>query len=98
MTKTLIAAVLAPRDERALDKIRRHDGSTVPAVLAIIAKDAGQKPDQIKPAIAYVDPDAMLDVKDVQHQIDWYVSQGTLRSRVDANSVIDKRYVVALSP
>jgi len=64
----------------------------------VIAKYVGQTPDQVKQAIAYVDPDAKLDVKDLQHQIDWYVSQGMLKNHIDVNSVIDKRYVVPLAP
>ncbi|HEY3917857.1 MAG TPA: ABC transporter substrate-binding protein [Stellaceae bacterium] len=77
---------------------KRHDGPTAPAVLDVIAKYVGQPPDQVRKAIAYVDPYARLDVKDLQHQIDWYVSQGMLKSRIDVASVIDKRYVVPLSP
>lgn len=77
---------------------KRHDGPTAPAVLEVIAKYVGQTPDQIKQAIAYVDPDAKLDVKDLQHQIDWYVSRGMLKNRIDVNAVLDKRYVVPVSP
>jgi NitT/TauT family transport system substrate-binding protein len=76
---------------------KRQDGPTAPAVLEIISKYVGQSPDQIKRAIAYVDPDAKLDVKDLQHQVDWYVSQGMLKTRIDVNTVIDKRYVVPLA-
>jgi NitT/TauT family transport system substrate-binding protein len=77
---------------------KRADQPSAPAVLAIISKYVGQSPDQVRKAIAYVDPDAKLDVKDLQHQIDWYVSQGMLKNRIDVNTVIDKRYVVAVSP
>ena len=77
---------------------KRRDEPTAPAVLEIISKYVGQTPDQIKQAIAYVDPDAKLDVKDLQHQIDWYVSQGMLKNRIDVNAVIDRRYVVPVSP
>jgi len=77
---------------------KRRDGPTAPAVLAVIAKYLGQPPEQVRKAIAYVDPDAKLDVKDLQHQVDWYVSQGMLKNRIDVASVIDRRYVVPLSP
>jgi NitT/TauT family transport system substrate-binding protein len=77
---------------------KRRDGPNAPAVLEVIAKYVGQTPDQVKQAIAYVDPDAKLDVKDLQHQLDWYVAQGMLKNRVDVHSVIDKRYVVPLAP
>jgi hypothetical protein len=36
-------------------------------------------------------------VKDLQNQVDWYVSQGMLKNRIDVNTVIDKRYVVPLT-
>lgn len=86
-----IAAFVGPDGKRA-------DQPSAPAVLAIISKYVGQSPDQVKKAIAYVDPDAKLDVKDLQHQIDWYVTQGMLKNRIDVNTVIDKRYVVPVSP
>jgi NitT/TauT family transport system substrate-binding protein len=66
-------------------------------VLEIISKYVGQSPDQVKKAIAYVDPDAKLDVKDLQNQVDWYASQGMLKNHIDVSSVIDKRYVVPIS-
>ncbi len=66
-------------------------------MLEIISKYVGQSPDQVRKAIAYVDPDARLDVKDLQNQIDWYVSQGMLKNHIDVSSVIDKRYVVPIS-
>jgi NitT/TauT family transport system substrate-binding protein len=74
---------------------RRRDGPTMPAVLDVIGKYVGQSPEQIKPAIGYVDPDARLDVRDLQRQIDWYVAQGMLKTRIDVATVIDKRFVVA---
>jgi len=76
---------------------KRADQPTALAVLDIISKYVGQSPDQVKKAIAYVDPDARLDVKDLQNQIDWYVSQGMLKNHVDVSTVIDKRYVVPLT-
>lgn len=76
---------------------KRADQPGAPAVLDIIAKYVGQPPDRIAKAIAYIDPDARLDVKDLQNQVDWYVSQGMLKTRVDVSTVIDKRYVVPLT-
>src|SRR6185437_14908854 len=85
-----IAAFVSPDGKRA-------DQPTAPAVLEIISKYVGQSPDQVKKAIAYVDPDAKLDVKDLQNQVDWYASQGMLKNHIDVSSVIDKRYVVPIS-
>lgn len=75
---------------------KRRDGPTTQGILEIIAKYVGQTPEQVKPAIAYVEPDARIDVKDLQRQVDWYVAQGMLKTRIDVDTVIDKRYVVAL--
>jgi NitT/TauT family transport system substrate-binding protein len=85
-----IAAFVGPDGKRA-------DQPTAPAVLDIISKYVDQPPERVKKAIAYVDPDARLDVKDLQNQVDWYVSQGMLKNRIDVNSVLDKRYVVPLT-
>jgi hypothetical protein len=84
-----VAAFVGPDGKRA-------DQPSAPAVLEIISKYVDQPPERIKKAIAYVDPDARLDAKDLQNQVDWYVSQGMLKNRIDVNSVIDKRYVVPL--
>jgi hypothetical protein len=35
-------------------------------------------------------------VKDIQHQLDWYTSQGMLKTEVKADAVIDMGRVVAL--
>ena len=65
-------------------------------VIAITAKAIGQTPDEVKPAIAYADPEERLDVKDIRHQIAWYKEQGMLKGDVDTDTVIDKRYVIPL--
>jgi NitT/TauT family transport system substrate-binding protein len=76
---------------------KRRDSPTQAAVLDIVGKYIGQTPEQMKPAIGYIDPDAKLDVADLQRQVDWYVAQGMLKTRVDVSSVIDERYVVPVA-
>jgi NitT/TauT family transport system substrate-binding protein len=75
---------------------KRRDGPTTDSVLAIIAKYLGQAPEQIKPAIGYVEPDARVDVQDLQRQVDWYVAQGMLKTRIDVATIVDRRYAVPL--
>jgi NitT/TauT family transport system substrate-binding protein len=75
---------------------RRIDGPTAPAVTAIIAKYAGLTPEQISVGIAYDDPDARLDVKDILHQIAWFEAQGMVKGEFDPMSVIDTRYAIPL--
>jgi NitT/TauT family transport system substrate-binding protein len=71
-------------------------GPTAPEMLAIIAKYTQQPVAQIGHALAYVDADARLDVKDVLRQIAWYKSEGMIKGEVDGDKIIDKRYVVPL--
>ncbi len=74
----------------------RKDGPDAPAVLNILASHIGQPATRLQTGIAYVDPEARLDVKDVLHQIDWFKSQGMVPADAKSDGVIDKRYVVAL--
>lgn len=74
----------------------RRDGPDAPAIFAILSGFLGQTPEQMEPALAYVDGQGRLDVKDVLHQIEWYRTHGYLKNAVDGNTLIDKRFVVAM--
>ena len=74
----------------------RKDGPTAPAILAIIAKYNGQSPAQVDGGISYIDPAARIDARDIQHQIDWYRAQGMLKDKLDAATLIDRRYAATL--
>jgi hypothetical protein len=65
-------------------------------MLEILSKYIGQTPAQLKPGISYVDAEARLDQHDVQHQIDWYKSQGQVKGNLTAAQLIDKRYATIL--
>lgn len=75
----------------------RHDEADAPAIFAVLADFLGQTPEQIRPALAYVDGQGRLDVKDVLHQIDWYRAHGFIKNAVDGDALIDKRFVVSMS-
>jgi NitT/TauT family transport system substrate-binding protein len=75
---------------------KRQDGPTAPAILAVLAKHLDQTPEQLKMGISYVEAEGRLDMKDVQHQIDWYRAQGLLKGELTASQLIDKRYARAL--
>jgi len=75
---------------------KRRDGAGTDAMLAILAKYIGQTPEQLRPGVSYVDAEARLDQKDVQHQIDWYKSQGMVKGDISAAALIDKRYATIL--
>jgi len=75
---------------------KRQDGLGTDAMLAILSKYIGQTPAQLKPGISYVDAGARLDQHDVQHQIDWYKSQGEIKGDLKASVLIDQRYATIL--
>ena len=75
---------------------KRIDGPTAPEVAAIIGKYAGLRPEQVALGIAYDDPDARVDVKDILHQIAWFEAQGMVKGEFDPKSVIDTRYAIPL--
>lgn len=75
---------------------KRKDGPTAPDILAILAKYTGQPVEQIKLGIPFIDAEGRLDVQDIMHQIDWFRSQGMLKTEFAAELIIDKRYVIPL--
>jgi NitT/TauT family transport system substrate-binding protein len=75
---------------------KRHDGPTTAAITALIAKYMGQSIEKVQQGVPYIDAEARLDVADVQRQIAWYKAQNLLKGPVDADAIIDRRYVVAL--
>ena len=74
----------------------RRDGPTAPAVTALIATYMGQTVEQVQQGVPYIAADARLDVADVQRQIASYGAQGLIKGPVDADAIIDGRYVVPL--
>ena len=74
---------------------KRADQADAAAVYQIIAEYLGQTPEQIRPALAYVE--GRIDVDDVRHQIKWYGEHGFLKNAADADKIIDKRFVVPMS-
>jgi NitT/TauT family transport system substrate-binding protein len=75
---------------------KRQDGPGTDTMLKILSKYIGQTPEQLKPGISYVDAEVRLDQHDVQHQIDWYKSQGHMKGDLKASVLIDKRYATVL--
>lgn len=74
----------------------RADGPSAPEVYAMLAKYTGQTPQQLKNGIAYVDPEARVDAKDVAHQIQWFKAQGMVKGELDPAAFIDARYALTL--
>lgn len=77
---------------------RRQDQATAPEILAIMAKYIGQTPDQLDKSIGFVPRGGELDVNDIRHQVAWFQSQGLLKGTIDADAIMDRRYIVPLPP
>jgi NitT/TauT family transport system substrate-binding protein len=75
----------------------RRDGPDAPAILAIVAKYTGLTEAGVKLGVTYADAQGRLDIKDVRHQIDWYRAHGFIKGEVNADAIIDPRYVKDLS-
>lgn len=75
---------------------KRQDGPTAPAILAIIAGFVKQPAELVREGLPYLDVDARVSAKDVQHQIAWYRAQGLMKGNADAAALIDRRYAVLL--
>jgi NitT/TauT family transport system substrate-binding protein len=75
---------------------RPHDGPTAEAMYQILAKYTDVPVATMKIGLVHLDAQGRLNVADVMHQIEWYKSQGMVKSDVDGTKIVDKRYVVAL--
>ncbi len=71
----------------------RHVGADAPAILAIVAKYTGLSETGVKLGVTYADAEGRLDIKDVRHQIEWYRAHGFVKGEVNADAIIDPRYV-----
>lgn len=68
-------------------------GANAAELLAIIAKYAGQSPDQIRQSIPYVDPDGRLLVRDIYRQVGWNQGQGLVNKGVEARAILDLTFI-----
>ncbi|HEY3919634.1 MAG TPA: ABC transporter substrate-binding protein [Stellaceae bacterium] len=75
---------------------KRQDQASAPAMLDLMVKFTGASKDQIERATPYVDPEGRIDVKEIKAQIAWYRSQGLIKTPVDAETLIDKRYIIPM--
>ncbi|HEV8016610.1 MAG TPA: ABC transporter substrate-binding protein [Stellaceae bacterium] len=74
----------------------RADGPTAPDIYAMLAKFTGQTVQQLKGGIAYIDPEARVDAKDIAHQIAWFTAQHMVKGALDPARFIDARYALTL--
>ena len=62
-------------------------------LLEIIARYTNQKPEAVAKTLAFVEPDAKLDLPNVAHQIEWYQAHGFVDKGFGLEQVIDRRFV-----
>ncbi len=75
---------------------KRRDGPNAPEVLAVMAKYTGQPAERLRQAIAYIDPQGRVDLRDLQRQIDWFRSQNLLKRDAKIADMLDPSTVIAL--
>ena len=72
-----------------------QEGADAPALLDILSKYLGQTPAQIKPGIAFADPDGRLLVDDIHRQIAWYQAHGMVDKSVDPAAIVDLSFTAS---
>jgi NitT/TauT family transport system substrate-binding protein len=75
-------------------KGNRADQAGAPELIAIAAKVLGQPPEIIKLGIAYYDRQSRVSAADIRRVMEWYRSQNMLKSDIDIDALIDKRYAL----
>ena len=70
----------------------RADQATAPEMIELMAKGLNQKPEVIVQGLNYVEPDARVNLGDIQRMLDWYEAQGMQKMHIDAKNIIDMRY------
>jgi hypothetical protein len=59
----------------------------------LMAKGLNQKPEVIVQGLNYVEPEARVNLGDIQRMLDWYEAQGMQKIHIDAKNIVDMRYV-----
>jgi hypothetical protein len=67
-------------------------------MLEITSKNLGVAPETLVRGIPYYDPQSRVALPDVQRAIDWYYSQGMIKEKLDAASLVDKRFAILAQP
>lgn len=62
--------------------------------MVIVSKNLALPTDVLAKSIAYYDPQSRVSLADVQRAIDWYYSQGMIKEKLDAASLVDKSFAL----
>jgi NitT/TauT family transport system substrate-binding protein len=71
----------------------RADQASAPELIELMAKGLNQKPEVIVQGLNYVEPEARVNLGDIQRMLDWYEAQGMQKIHIDAKNIVDMRYV-----
>jgi NitT/TauT family transport system substrate-binding protein len=98
VTKLLGALVRADREYHDVILAAVKDGKApideqTKPLLEIIAKYTNATIEQVAANCAYIDPDGKLDVRNVDHQIEWLQAQGFVDKGFAADAIIARDYV-----
>jgi NitT/TauT family transport system substrate-binding protein len=77
---------------------KRADQPAAKKMMEIASQRLALPPDVLAKGIAYYDPQSRVALADVQRAIDWYYSQGMIKGKLDAGSIIDKRFAIIAQP
>lgn len=70
----------------------RADQASAAELIELMAKGLNQKPEVIVQGLNYVEPEARVNLGDIQRMLDWYEAQGMQKMHIDAKNIIDMRY------
>jgi len=73
---------------------KRADQPTAKKMMEIMSKNLALPPDVLAKGVAYYDPQSSVALTDVQRAIDWYYSQGMIKEKLNAASLVDNRFAL----
>jgi NitT/TauT family transport system substrate-binding protein len=73
---------------------RPQQSADAPEVLTIMAAFTGVPAEALAHAIPFADAQGRISLSDVAHQIEWHRTHGRLKSAVDAEKIVDKRFAL----
>jgi len=72
----------------------RRDQATAPEMIDIAAHALGESPAVVARGIGYFDPENRIVLSDMQDVLDWYEANGMIKTHMNADALLDKRFVI----
>ena len=77
---------------------KRADQPGAKRMMEIASQRLSLPPDVLARGIGYYDPQSRVAIADVQRAINWYYEQGMIKEKIDAASLVDKRFANIAQP